>query len=71
MITKDKRTVCDSCHKVIVGEVYTVPSLDANWGKTRKATHFHLTPRDCAEAVEPVRIMLYKSKIVKRGSDNG
>lgn len=56
MITKDKRTVCDSCHKVIVGEVNTVASMPDNWGKTRKPTHFHLTPLDCAEAVETVMI---------------
>lgn len=60
MITKDKRTVCDSCNKVIVGEVNTVVSVLDNWGKTRKPTHFHLTPLDCAEAVEPTKI--YKAR---------
>ena len=63
MITKDKRTVCDSCHKFIVGEVNTVASMPDNWGKTRKPTHFHITPRDCADAIE---VVLITHKRVKR-----
>ena len=68
MITKDKRTVCDSCNKVIVGEVNTIVSVPGNWGKTRKSTHFHPTPLDCAEAVEPVKI--YKARSMKQREDN-
>jgi hypothetical protein len=61
MITKDKRTMCDSCGKEIVGEANTVASIPTGWGKTRKPTHFHLTPLDCANATEPVKIYHVKS----------
>lgn len=67
MIAKDKSIVCDSCHKNIVGEVNTVMSMTTNWGKTRKPTHFHPTPRDCADAVETVLIVHKRNR--KREDD--
>lgn len=63
MITKDKRTVCDSCNKTIVGEVTTVASIPTGWGKTRKPTHFHPTPIDCANAEDAIKIYHSKTRI--------
>lgn len=53
----DKRAdlVCDSCNKAISGEYNLVENT-----KNSSATFFvfHMTPLDCAYAIEPMKIKL-------------
>lgn len=72
MINKNKQVICDSCQKEIVGEPTIVYTNRNGWGVTRtKDNHFHKTAFDCAEAVEPVKIWLYKAKMSKREEQYG
>ena len=65
MITKDKKVMCDSCHKEIIDKVNTVKNNGRGWSKTsRKVNHFHPTTIDCANAVEVVKIY------ISRGMNN-
>lgn len=66
MIRKDKKIICDSCHKEILVDVNTVNTNGKGW--SLKANHFHPTPLDCAEAVEPIKI--YKARSMNQREDN-
>lgn len=69
MITKDKKVMCDSCHKEILVDVNVVNNNSRGWSSTsRKVNHFHATPFDCSNAVEPVKI--YMSRGMNKREDN-
>lgn len=57
MMTKDDKVMCDSCHKEIKDEVTVVKTNGKGWANRFKSeNHFHRTPLDCANAVEPIKI---------------
>ena len=60
MITKDNKVMCDSCQKEIVGAKTTIYTNRNGWGVTRvKDNHFHVSPRECADATEPIKILAH------------
>lgn len=69
MITKDKKVMCDSCHKEIKGEANTIANHGRGWARyAKKFNHFHPTPYDCANAIEVVKI--YMSRGMNKREDN-
>ena len=65
MITKDDKTMCDSCSKEIIGEPYVVNNKPKGWAIVKlngneylKASHFHPTAQECSLAIEKVAITI-------------
>jgi hypothetical protein len=59
MITKDKKVMCDSCHKEITGEPSIVQNNGRGWSNiSKKVSHFHPTSLDCSNATEPIKIFM-------------
>ena len=65
MITKDNKTMCDSCSKEITGEPYIVNNKPKGWAIVKlngneylKTSHFHSTPQECSVAIEKVTITI-------------
>ena len=65
MITKDDKTMCDSCSREIIGEPYIVNNKPKGWAIVKlrgneylKASHFHLSPQECSLAIEKVVITM-------------
>jgi hypothetical protein len=69
MITKDKKVICDSCHKEITGEANVVPNNGRGWSSTsRKTNHFHPTSLDCCNATEPIKIYMSRAMTQREGN---
>lgn len=57
MITKDDKTMCDSCSREIIGEPYIVNSKPNVWAIV-KVSHFHQSPQECSAAIDKVTITI-------------